>query len=199
MIDKCGRPAHSRFRWRSTEYLSCWIAWYGGVLGRDALFPGATCGVIGVGGLRHMAVQILAAITGARVVAVDVRAEALKLAAQIGAYEALLADENAAKHIRSLVGPSGGADVKLDFVRPIQPFRWGLPSWQLAVGSSWLLAGGHLRVAPGVADTGIPFETRVVIPFWGPKRNSRKLFLSPVRAGSPQTWNGVHRPTRSRI
>src|SRR6185312_6058103 len=31
------------------------------------------------------------------------------------------------------------------------------------------LAGGQLRVVPGVGETGIPFESRVVIPFWGTK------------------------------
>jgi hypothetical protein len=29
------------------------------------------------------------------------------------------------------------------------------------------LAGGHLKVTPGLGGSGIPFETKLVIPFWG--------------------------------
>jgi propanol-preferring alcohol dehydrogenase len=138
---------------------------------RDALVLGATCVVIGVGGLGHMAVQILAATTAARIIAVDVRPEALKVALQSGADEAILAGEKAAKHIRSLVGPQpGGADVVLDFVGADSTLSLGASV--VSTGGCFALvglAGGQLRVAPGVGETGIPFETRLVIPFWGTK------------------------------
>src|SRR5579875_2800233 len=49
------------------------------------LAPGSTAVVIGVGGLGHLAVQVLKATTAARIVAVDTRAEALDLARQYGA------------------------------------------------------------------------------------------------------------------
>jgi propanol-preferring alcohol dehydrogenase len=40
---------------------------------RNALLPGTTCVVIGVGGLGHMAIQILVSTTAVRVIAVDTR------------------------------------------------------------------------------------------------------------------------------
>jgi propanol-preferring alcohol dehydrogenase len=138
-------------------------------IARPALLPGATCVVIGVGGLGHMAIQILAATTAARIVAVDVRQQALDLAGQIGAHEAIAADEDAARKIRELVGPPpGGADVVLDFVcaAPTLALAASVVStggWLVLVG----LAGGTLSINPGVGSTGIPFETRTVIPFWG--------------------------------
>jgi alcohol dehydrogenase, propanol-preferring len=151
---------------------------------RSALVPGSTCVVIGVGGLGHMAVQILAATSATRIIAVDVRAEAHKLAAQVGAHETIQANEDAPKHIRTLVGrPPGGANVVLDFV--------GADS-TLSIGASVIstggffalvgLAGGRLRVAPGVGDTGIPFETRVVIPFWGTRAELAEV-IALARSG----------------
>lgn len=151
---------------------------------RDALVPGATCVVIGIGGLGHMALQILAATTAVRVIAVDVRPAALKVAADIGAHEAILADENAAKHIRSLVGPQpGGADVVLDFVGADSTLSLGasvvsIGGWFALVG----LAGGQLRVTPAVGETGIPFESRVVIPFWGTKAELAEV-IALARSG----------------
>ena len=53
---------------------------------RDALTGECTALVIGVGGLGHLAVQILRATTTARVVAVDPRPEARALAAELGAH-----------------------------------------------------------------------------------------------------------------
>src|SRR5690606_9006898 len=60
------------------------------------LAPGATAVVIGVGGLGHMAVQILAAISPARIVAVDVSEEKLGLAREVGAAETVLSGPEAA-------------------------------------------------------------------------------------------------------
>ena len=51
----------------------------------DKLGPAATAVVIGVGGLGHMAVQILRATSAARVIAVDPRDTARDLAVQLGA------------------------------------------------------------------------------------------------------------------
>ena len=56
------------------------------------LRPGSTALVLGVGGLGHMAIQILKAISPARIVAVDVRSAALELARAAGADAVLSAD-----------------------------------------------------------------------------------------------------------
>ena len=155
---------------------------------RDVLVPGATCVVIGIGGLGHMAIQILAATTPAQILAVDMKPEALQLATQTGAREAILADEYAAEHIRSLVGPEpGGADVVLDFVGAESTLSLGASV--VSIGGRFALiglAGGQLRVSPSVGETGIPFETRVVIPFWGTKAELAEVIaLARSRRISP--------------
>lgn len=154
-------------------------------IARNALLPGTTCVVIGIGGLGHMALQILAATTAVRVIAVDLSEEALKLAAQIGAHEIVRADEHASQHIRDLVGSSpGGADVVLDLVGATSTLLLGASvvstgGWLMLVG----LAGGDLTITPGVAATGIPFETRAIIPFWGTKAELAEV-ITLARAGS---------------
>lgn len=153
-------------------------------IARPALLPGSTCVVIGVGGLGHMAVQILAATTATRIIAVDVRQEALDLARQIGAQAAIAADDKAAQNIREMVGPPpGGADVVLDFVgaAPTLALAASVVStggWLVLVG----LGGGHLSIAPGVGSTGIPFETRTVIPFWGTRAELAEV-IALARSG----------------
>jgi propanol-preferring alcohol dehydrogenase len=54
-----------------------------------ALRPGATAVVIGIGGLGHMAVQLLRALSNARVMALDVRESARRLALEAGAHAAV--------------------------------------------------------------------------------------------------------------
>lgn len=141
-------------------------------LSRDLLRPGATCVLIGVGGLGHMAVQILAATTAVRIIAVDVKPGALELAARMGATHTVQSGADAARHIRELVGPApGGADVVFDFVGATSTMELGAAV--VAVGGQLTLVGlaaGSLTVSPtakGQALSGIPLETRLVIPFWG--------------------------------
>ncbi|MGN2636325.1 NAD(P)-dependent alcohol dehydrogenase [Nocardia takedensis] len=82
---------------------------------REVLRPGATAVVIGIGGLGHVAVQILRATTAVTVLAVDVAAEKLALAADCGAHEGLLADDDTARAVLDRTDGRGGAAV-FDFV-----------------------------------------------------------------------------------
>ncbi len=59
----------------------------------DALGPGSLAAVVGVGGLGHLAVQILRAVSAARILAVDTRPEARDLALACGAHAACSPDE----------------------------------------------------------------------------------------------------------
>lgn len=68
----------------------------------ELLVPGSTAVVIGVGGLGHMAVQILRALSPSRVIAVDASREKLGLATDVGAHEALEAGDDAAVAILDL-------------------------------------------------------------------------------------------------
>ena len=79
------------------------------------LYPGTTCVVIGAGGLGHIGIQCLAALTATRIIVVDRNPDALKLAEQLGANHTVVSD---GKHVDGVMDLTGGegADVVLDFV-----------------------------------------------------------------------------------
>jgi len=129
----------------------------------DLLVPGSTAVVIGVGGLGHMAVQILRVLSPAQVIAVDTSAEKLGLARDVGAHEAVEAGEGAADAIRKLTHGLGaelvidmvGADDTLALAAQIVRFESRLT----VVG----LAGGTFQFGFGA----LPFECEITIPYWG--------------------------------
>jgi len=77
--------------------------------------PGTTCVVIGAGGLGHIGIQCLAALTATRIIVVDRNPEALKLAEQLGADQTVVADGKQVQTVLELTG-GVGANVVLDFV-----------------------------------------------------------------------------------
>jgi NAD+-dependent secondary alcohol dehydrogenase Adh1 len=79
------------------------------------LYPGTTCVVIGAGGLGHIGIQCLAALTSTRIIVVDRNADALKLAEQLGAHHTIVADGGQVAAVSDLTGERG-AEVVLDFV-----------------------------------------------------------------------------------
>ncbi|HEY3980062.1 MAG TPA: NAD(P)-dependent alcohol dehydrogenase [Streptosporangiaceae bacterium] len=79
------------------------------------LYPGTTCVVIGAGGLGHIGIQCLAALTATTIVVVDRNPDALKLAEQLGAAHTVVADGSQVQAVRDLTG-GAGAHVVLDFV-----------------------------------------------------------------------------------
>jgi NAD+-dependent secondary alcohol dehydrogenase Adh1 len=79
------------------------------------LYPGTTCVVNGAGGLGHIGIQSLKALTATRVIVVDRNADALELAATLGADETVLADGKQVEAVQDLTG-GDGAEVVLDFV-----------------------------------------------------------------------------------
>jgi alcohol dehydrogenase, propanol-preferring len=129
----------------------------------DLLVPGSTAVVIGVGGLGHMAVQILRALSPARVVAVDTSAEKLRLARDVGAEEAVMAGEGAAEAINEATAGRGielvidmvGSDDTIALSAQIVRFE----SHLTVVG----LAGGTFQFGFGA----LPFECQLTIPYWG--------------------------------
>jgi NAD+-dependent secondary alcohol dehydrogenase Adh1 len=94
------------------------------------LYPGSTAVVIGAGGLGHIGVQCLAALTATTIVVVDRNPDALKLASQIGAHHTVVADGTQAEAVRELTG-GRGAHVVLDFVAE-----------QGAEADGWAMTGG---------------------------------------------------------
>ena len=79
------------------------------------LYPGTTCVVIGAGGLGHIGIQCLAALTATRIIVVDRNPDALKLAQQLGAHHTVVGDGGQVDTVRDLTG-GAGANVVLDFV-----------------------------------------------------------------------------------
>jgi len=79
------------------------------------LYPGTTAVVIGAGGLGHIGIQCLAALTATRIIVVDRNPDALKLAEQIGAADTVVADGGQVDGVLELTG-GRGAEVVLDFV-----------------------------------------------------------------------------------
>ena len=78
------------------------------------LYPGTSCVLIGAGGLGHIGIQCLAALTATQIIVVDRNPDALKLAEQLGAQHTVVADGGQVDAVKDLTG--GGAEVVLDFV-----------------------------------------------------------------------------------
>jgi propanol-preferring alcohol dehydrogenase len=154
-------------------------------LARGQLRPGTTCVVIGIGGLGHMAVQILVATTAVRIVAVDTSVAALDLASRLGAHDVVQAGPDTVDKIRAIVGPPpDGAEVVLDFVGA-QP-TVDTARQVVAGGGQVLLAGlsgGTLPVRPVAEEPPpLPLETSVRVPFWGTRAELQEV-IALARAG----------------
>jgi NAD+-dependent secondary alcohol dehydrogenase Adh1 len=77
--------------------------------------PGDTCVMIGAGGLGHIGVQVMKAISGATVVVVDRNPDAVALAVEIGADHGIVADGDHIARVLELTGGKG-AEAVVDFV-----------------------------------------------------------------------------------
>lgn len=130
---------------------------------RDGL-TGSVVVVIGIGGLGHLALQLLAGCGAATVVAVDPRDEARALAARLGADRVARSVTEAVTVLADVIGDSG-ADLVLDFV--------GAPE-TLAVTDRLLAPGGQLVLVGSAGGTltvdksgSLPRGWAVSAPFWG--------------------------------
>ncbi|MGK3106059.1 NAD(P)-dependent alcohol dehydrogenase [Streptomyces sp. WAC05858] len=147
---------------------------------RHTLGEGTTAVVIGVGGLGHLAVQALHATTASRVLAVDVREDALALADRSGADFSTLMRPDTARALRARSG-GVGADAVFDFVGAPQTLELATsvlrPGGELAVVGS---GGGSLTVSkPGVLPPGF----RLSLPFWG-TRHELAAVVTLARSGA---------------
>ncbi|MGW2175760.1 NAD(P)-dependent alcohol dehydrogenase [Streptomyces sp. NPDC001705] len=143
------------------------------------LVPGSTAVVIGAGGLGHVAVQLLRALTSARVVALDVSEDKLRLAREVGAHEVVLSDAKAADAVRELTGGMG-AEAVFDFVG-VAPTVRTAGAVAAVEGDVTLvgIGGGTLPVGFGV----LPFEVSVTAPYWG-SRGELIEVLDLARSGA---------------
>ncbi len=111
------------------------------------LDPRSTALVIGVGGLGHLAIQVLKALTPARIIAIDRLPEKLEQALALGAAQALTAGPGSIADIRALTD-GRGADLVLDFVG-------NDATLELAAGT--LAQGGRLEIV-GVGGGMLPLR-----------------------------------------
>jgi NAD+-dependent secondary alcohol dehydrogenase Adh1 len=109
------------------------------------LYPGTACVVIGAGGLGHIGIQVLAALTATTVIVVDRHPEALEHAMTIGADHGVVADGGQVDKVKELTG-GYGAEVVLDFVGEEQAEK---EAWQMTreAGSHFVIGyGGKIEV-----------------------------------------------------
>lgn len=149
------------------------------VAAKDKLYPGATAVVIGVGGLGHVGVQIIKAISSATVIAVDMADDKLELAKEVGADYVIKSDAAAADSIRQLTG-GAGAEVVFDFVGN-QP--------TLDIARAVIAVDGNIQIVGiggGLLPTGFfstPFGASVRAPYWGTRPELEEV-LNLARAGA---------------
>lgn len=111
----------------------------------DILYPGTKVVVIGAGGLGHIGVQSLSALTPAEIIVVDRSEAALKLAEQGGADHTVLADGTQVQQVKELT-EGNGAEAVVDFVGEKGAVEDGVAMLRRA-GSYFVIGyGGALNV-----------------------------------------------------
>ena len=129
----------------------------------DKLPAGSTAVVIGAGGLGHVGIQILRAVTGATVVALDITEEKLALASEVGAHHVLRSDSSAVEAIRSL-SDGVGAQAVFDFVGAAPTVEIARKSVAMD-GVVQIVGIGGGRLPTGFFST--PMGASVRAPYWG--------------------------------
>src|SRR4051794_2666547 len=142
----------------------------------ETLEPGAGAVVIGVGGLGHVAVQLLRALAGSRIAAVDVRDAALELALAAGADVAVRSGDDAAERLRRELGAPAlvvdcvGSDATLALAGEVVA-----PGGHVSIIG---MAGGALAMRRG----SVSMETTVVLSNWGTRAELAEV-VALARAG----------------
>lgn len=112
------------------------------------LYPGTRVVMIGAGGLGHIGVQSLKALTAAEVIVVDRSPEALELARSLGADRTVVADGKELDAVRELT-EGQGAEVVLDFVGEAGAERLG-PAMLRRAGSYFVIGYGGTLSLPTI-------------------------------------------------
>lgn len=148
-----------------------------GSLGK--LVPGSFAMVIGTGGLGHVAIQVLRAISPATVIAIDVAQSKLDLAKDVGAHHAFLSGDGAAEAVRGVTGPRGVAAI-FDFV-VAQPT---LDLAEAVIGAE----GDIVEVGVGATQAHVgplaaPYDSSIRAPYWGTRSELFEI-LELARTGA---------------
>ena len=109
------------------------------------LYPGTRAVVIGAGGLGHIGIQSLKAITAAEIIVVDRSEEALDVAKRLGADETVVADGSHVDKVTEMTD-GNGAEIVLDFVGEMGAEKDG---WNMTAraGSHYIIGyGGTVEI-----------------------------------------------------
>lgn len=126
------------------------------------LYPGTRAVVLGAGGLGHIGIQSLKALTAATVIVVDRSEAALELARQCGADHIVLADGSQVAQVEELTD-GNGCEAVIDFVGEGGALEDGIAMLRRA-GSYYVIGyGGVLHVpAIDIISTEINFVGNLV-------------------------------------
>ncbi|MBO8173553.1 MAG: NAD(P)-dependent alcohol dehydrogenase [Bacillaceae bacterium] len=107
--------------------------------------PGTKVVMIGMGGLGHIAVQLMRELGNSDIIAVDINDERLNMALEYGADEAVRADDGLVSQVQGLTG-NEGADIIVDLVGSDQTHADSMQ--MLRKGGSYFVIGygGELKV-----------------------------------------------------
>jgi propanol-preferring alcohol dehydrogenase len=146
------------------------------------LSPGSTAVVLGIGGLGQFAVQILCAISEARVIAVDLDDARLERALECGAAEAIKSGPEAVNTIKEHTDGEG-ANVVFDVVGSDDTLAMAA---QLVAKGGRIALIGLARGTLAYSALGVPWEVEVVSSAWG-TRDELAEVLDLARAGKIQS------------
>ncbi|MBU0733174.1 MAG: NAD(P)-dependent alcohol dehydrogenase [Proteobacteria bacterium] len=110
------------------------------------LLPGEYIVIIGAGGLGHISIQVLQALTAAEVIVTDISDMALNLAKEAGAHYTIRAGENDIEEVLTLTG-GHGAKAVIDFVADEDTVKKGLAMTQRAGFYYIVGSGGKLEIS----------------------------------------------------
>ena len=149
------------------------------------LVPGSTALVIGVGGLGHMAVQFLRALTGADIIAADTRQEALDLAVGCGATATVLtSSDDAAAQVKEATG-GRGCEVVLDFVGVDATMALGVASGR-QLGDLTVVGGAGGTYPMGLYT--VPYEMNMRSMYWGSRSELAEVLALAARGDITVTY-----------
>jgi alcohol dehydrogenase, propanol-preferring len=129
------------------------------------LVAGSYAVVIGTGGLGHVGIQILKALSGATVIALDVTEEKLALAKEVGADHTVISDQDAAAAIRAITG-GHGADAVFDFVGAQVTIDTAMAS-AASEADVTIVGISHGGPAAKVGQLVSGWDVAVRAPYWG--------------------------------
>lgn len=127
------------------------------------LYPGSTVLVLGIGGLGHVGIQIIRALSQATVIAADVSEEKLDLAREVGAHHTIVSGPNTADEVRALTG-GRGVEAVFDFAG-VQPT---IDTARASVATDGFI--NIVGIGGGLLPTGFfstPMGATVRAPYWG--------------------------------